>query len=198
MRRTTLIIATLAGMLSAQCIAQTAEEWRRAAGSNGCGLFAWDRMREECVSRQSDMKTACERGDLSCRPLGFKKKNQDREKIARELQAAKSANDAAQVEKKERELSTLDSQIKGNQVEASRREEINQSCGKARRYVMALYDDGVHRVEGMRNSDSNKDFFNDMDSNKDKLKRSIEEHVEEVEKASRRAAECRDVMNFED
>jgi len=198
MRRTGIAIAVLAGIMSAQCVAQTAEEWRRAAGSEGCGLVVWDRMREECISRQSDMKVACERGDLSCRPLGFKKKNQDRERLVRELQDARSANDSAQTEKKERELSTLDSQIKGSQTEARRREEINESCGKARRYVMALFDNAAHRVEEMRNSDSNKDFFSDMDSNKDKLKRSIESHIEEVEKASRRAAECRDVMNFED
>jgi hypothetical protein len=197
MRIMTILFAIALWMISPRCTAQTAEEWRRAAGSTGCGLIVWDRMREECVSRQSDMKSVCERGDLSCRPLGYKKKNQDREKLVRDLQDAKSANNSAEVEKKERELSTLDSQIKGNQTEAARREEVNQACGKARRYVMALFDDAVHRVEGMRNSDSNKEFFNDMDSNREKLKRSIETHAEEVDKAAKRAAECRDAMNFE-
>jgi hypothetical protein len=53
-------------------------------------------------------------------------------------------------------------------------------------------------VEGMRNSDSNKELFSDMDSDRDKLKASIESYVEEHDKATKRAAECRDVMNFED
>jgi hypothetical protein len=198
MRFVTVLFAISIYCLPIQCKAQTAEEWRRAAGSTGCGLIVWDKMREECDSRQSDAKVACERGDLSCRPLGYKKKLQDRDKLVRDLDAAKSANNAAEVEAKERALSALDAQIKGNQTEAARREEVNQSCAKARRYVMALFDDAVHRVEGMRNSDSNKEFFSDMDSDKDKLKASIESHVEEHDKATKRAAECRDAMNFED
>lgn len=176
--------------------AQSAEEWRRAAGSSGCGLFVWDQMRNECQSRQSDAKVACERGDLSCRPLGAKALMQSRDKTARDLAQANSDKAQTDIDRLERELSAIDAQIQGAKNEASRREEVNQTCAKARRSVMALFDDANHRVEQMRNSDSNKDFFSDMDSDRDKLKRSIEEHVEEHDKATRRAAECRDIVNF--
>src|SRR4029450_96269 len=189
-------VAVVLSAFSLSAASQTAEEWRRAAGSTGWGLIVWDSMRSECVSRQSDAKATCERGDLSCRPLGVKGMLQTREKLVRDLNQAKSDRKQTDVDRLERELSSLDSQVKGAQSEASRREEVNQTCAKQRRYVMALFDDAARKVEGMRNSDSNKAFFSDMDSDRDKLKRSIQDHVEEHDKATKRAAECRDIMNF--
>jgi hypothetical protein len=187
-----IALATLTTALTASPSEPTAEDWAKAKASTGCDMIVGASDKNECISRQSDMKVACERQDLSCRDIKYKSMLNSREQLVRRLDEAKTQQNKGDVEKYERELSTLDAQLKGAREEAKRREEINKQCAKSRRLVMEVYQDSAKQADRASSNSSYAAFKSDIEAVRDKLNKSVESHVEEHDKATRRAAECRD------
>jgi hypothetical protein len=188
-----IVLATLTTALSAS--EPTAQDWAQAKASTGCDMMVGASDKNNCIGRQSDMKVACERQDLSCRDLKYKSMLNSREQLVRRLDAAKTQQNKSEVEQYERELSTLDAQLKGAREEAKRREEINNQCAKNRRLVMEVFQDSAKQADRASSNSSYAAFKSDIEAVRDKLNKSVESHVEEHDKATRRAAECRDTYN---
>jgi hypothetical protein len=174
---------------------QSAEDWALAAKGSGCFAIVTEDEREECISMQADMKVLCERGDLTCRDLAYKQLKSDREKTARDLKQKNEDENKEDVDDLEHQLSKLDSQLSGAKSEAARRQEINDDCATAKLRVMKLFDDSVNRAEAQRSLNSNAAFRSDIDKVVATMEASIPGHATQHDQATKRAAECRDIMN---
>jgi hypothetical protein len=197
------ILTAFGGCLSAETISLDA--WKDAAKEDGPASIVYSSLRKNAEDAQRDKNQACG-VEFTCinndkfRGASIIDKQNNLRQALKNIDAERSNKTMTDsqyntaLDKIHDALAGIDDQRRSLIEDAGKREGLAKECARTRRATMSVYQEYLTRLESAERDPDNKaamDFIRILQA---KTKKSIEDHVEQHDRATKDAANCRSAV----